>query len=106
VSDRTGSLAAVVTAAAALTALRTHIRSLAVGTRSATVHYTGIECSGHWTLLGQGVRDYRFREVIDRGQGGSCKGVGTVRVIPDGEYLDYEFRGGGVESHGVLSRVD
>jgi hypothetical protein len=38
--------------------------------------------------------------------GGDCKAVGTVRVIPDGEYLDYEFRGGGVESHGVPSRVE
>ena len=82
------------------------IRSLATGKRSARVHYTGIDCSGHWTLLSRGVRGYRFREVIDRGEGAACKGVGTVRVIPDDQYLDYDFRGGGVESHGVLSRVD
>ena len=49
--------------------------------------------------------DYRFREVIDRGRGGTCKGVGVVRLTPDGDFLEYRFRGGGVESHGVLSRV-
>lgn len=69
------------------------------------VHYTGIDCSGNWTFLSQGVKDYRFREVIDRGGGGTCKGVGTVRLIPDGDFLEYRFRGGGVESHGVLSRI-
>jgi hypothetical protein len=82
------------------------IRSLHGGAARNTVHYNEIDCSGHWRFLSQGVKDYRFREVIDRGRGGTCKGVGVVRLIPDGEFLDYRFRGGGAESHGVLSRVD
>lgn len=82
------------------------IRALHGGASRNSVHYTEIDCSGRWRFLSQGVKSYRFREVIDRGQGGTCKGVGVVRLTPDGEFLDYRFRGGGVESHGVLSRVD
>ena len=47
----------------------------------------------------------RFREVIDRGQGGKCKGKGTVAVEPtQSGRLTYEFRGGGVVSRGTLTR--
>lgn len=73
---------------------------------SNTVHYTGINCGGNWTYLGRSGEAYRFREVIDRGAGGSCKGVGEVTVTPRGpDTLAYVFRGGGVESRGDLTRA-
>jgi hypothetical protein len=73
--------------------------------RDNSVTYTGIDCSGTWKFLDRAGDAYRFREVIDRGAGGSCKGVGTVTLTPTPEgQLDYEFRGGGVTSHGVLIR--
>lgn len=71
------------------------------------VRYGGeIGCSGNWGFVGEAGSQLLFREVIDRGRGGRCKGVGTVRLTPTGaaDRLDYEFRGGGVESEGVLSR--
>ena len=88
-----------------------------------TVHYTGIDCGGNWTFLGgatvaatkvvgeveitTSTTRYPFREVINRGAGGECKGVGKVTLTPTGaNRVFYEFRGGGVESTGVLSRVD
>jgi hypothetical protein len=74
--------------------------------RPSTVHYTGIDCSGTWTYLGRTGPAYRFREVIDRGAGGKCKGVGAVSLVPEGvDRLRYEFRGGGVVSRGIISRV-
>lgn len=72
-----------------------------------TVHYTGIDCGGNWRFLGRDGSAYRFREVIDRGAGGDCKGVGIVTLTPSSaDELDYEFRGGGIESFGVLSRTN
>ena len=70
------------------------------------VRYSGaIECGGRWTYLGREGTAYRFREVIDRGAGQSCKGTGTVTLTPfAADAVDYEFRGGGVESFGVLNR--
>ena len=72
------------------------------------VSYTGIDCGGNWTFLGSRDSVYRFREVIDHGKGGSCKGVGIVTLIPLGpepaDSLHYEFRGGGVVSEGLLGR--
>jgi hypothetical protein len=80
------------------------VRSLEPSARN-TVSYTGIDCGGHWTYLGARGPDYRFREVIDRGRGGKCKGVGEVTLQRQGhDRLQYTFRGGGVESHGVLAR--
>ena len=71
-----------------------------------TVHYTGIDCGGNWTYLGRSDGAYRFREVIDRGAGGTCKGVGVVTLTPtSGDRLRYLFQGGGIESRGALSRV-
>lgn len=70
-----------------------------------TVHYTGIDCGGNWTFVKREGSAFLFREVIDRGKGGDCKGEGDVRLVPfaaDG--LDYTFRGGGIESAGVLKR--
>jgi hypothetical protein len=70
-----------------------------------TVSYTGIDCSGTWAYEGREGAAFVFREVIDSGEGGKCKGVGTVNLTPfapDG--VDYTFRGGGVESFGVLRR--
>ena len=72
------------------------------------VHYGGaIDCSGNWTYLGVESPDVRFRELIDRGAGGNCKGSGAVTVRPlagEPARLRYRFRGGGVESQGVLRR--
>lgn len=71
-----------------------------------TVRYGGaIDCSGTWDYLGANETSYRFRERIDRGRGGKCKGVGTVTLTPLTENrLDYRFVGGGVSSAGVLKR--
>jgi hypothetical protein len=71
-----------------------------------TVHYTDIDCGGNWTYLGRDGSAYRFREVIDRGAGGECKGAGVVTLTPVADdRLAYVFRGGGIESRGPLSRV-
>jgi hypothetical protein len=70
-----------------------------------TVHYTGIDCGGNWTYLERAGSAFRFREVIDRGKGGECKGKGTVTLTPfDANGVDYQFRGGGIISAGVLKR--
>jgi hypothetical protein len=70
------------------------------------VRYSGIDCGGRWEYLGKQGATFRFSEVIDRGEGGKCKGVGTVSLVPAGEdRLRYEFRGGGIVSRGVLSRA-
>jgi hypothetical protein len=72
-----------------------------------TVHYTGINCDGNWTYIGTTSGTYRFREVINRGAGGSCKGVGIVLLRPEGaDRLAYGFTGGGVRSTGTLVRTD
>jgi hypothetical protein len=70
------------------------------------VWYSGIACSGSWRNLGRLGAAWRFREVIRRGRGGKCKGVGTVTLTPaTGGRLGYRFQGGGVVSPGVLSRA-
>jgi hypothetical protein len=76
------------------------------GSAGNEVHYTGINCSGHWTYLSAAGSSYRFREVIDRGNGGKCKGVGIVTLTSQSspDRLGYEFRGGGVVSRGTLRR--
>lgn len=69
------------------------------------VSYSGIDCGGRWKYLGRNANSYKFREIIDEGQGRICKGIGTVRLAPTpGERLEYLFRGGGVTSRGVLTR--
>ena len=71
-----------------------------------TVRYTGIDCSGHWTYLTRSGRSYQFREVITSGRGGKCKGFGRVTLTQvDAKHAGYAFRGGGVISRGVLTRV-
>jgi hypothetical protein len=71
------------------------------------VHYTGIDCSGTWSYLGAEGPQVRFREVIDSGAGGKCKGTGTVTVRAAGApgRLLYEFRGDGIASQGVLNQL-
>jgi hypothetical protein len=70
-----------------------------------TVHYTGIDCSGHWTYLFRTGGSYQFREVITSGKGGTCKGVGRVTLTRvDAKHVRYVFRGGRVVSRGVLTR--
>jgi hypothetical protein len=75
--------------------------------RQSTVHYTGIDCSGTWTVERVRGKTVSFLESIDRGEGGECKGTGTVQITPEPgeERLDYVFRGGGVESEGTLHRL-
>ena len=80
------------------------IRGVGPGAQS-QVSYTGIDCAGRWSYLGRSRQTFRFREVIDRGTGKECKGTGEVTLERQGpDSLHYTFRGGGVESHGVLSR--
>lgn len=68
------------------------------------VRYGGqIDCAGTWTYLDADGPRVRFRERIDRGAGGRCKGSGQVTVQPEnGDRLKYSFSGGGVQSGGVL----
>ncbi len=71
------------------------------------VRYGGeIACSGNWGYAGTKAAEVIFREVIDRGRGGRCKGVGVVTLTTgeDPDRLGYAFSGGGVESEGELSR--
>jgi hypothetical protein len=82
------------------------------------VAYTGIECGGDWTLdQVEPVTPphYLFKEAIEEGSGGSCKGTGTVTLSPIQSHspnspaynrLNYEFTGGGVTSRGLLHRTD
>jgi len=70
------------------------------------VHYSGIDCDGNWTYLSRAAAGYRFREVINRGAGGNCKGAGEVVVTPRSGELAYVFKGGGVESRGTLHRTN
>jgi hypothetical protein len=72
------------------------------------VRYGGeIDCAGTWEYLGASETTYRFREVIDRGSGGKCKGTGTVTLGPlTQDSVAYEFRGGGAHSQGRLMRTD
>lgn len=66
----------------------------------------GIDCSGTWEYLGASETAYRFRELIGKGESATCKGTGTVTLTPvSDDSVDYEFRGGGVVSRGVLDRV-
>ena len=68
------------------------------------VRYGGeIDCSGTWTYLDAEGPQVRFRERIESGSGGKCKGTGTVTVEPRDGRLDYRFTGGGISSTGVLS---
>ena len=84
--------------------VRVTIRSLEEPSMN-VVHYSGIDCGGNWTYEGRPGRGYLFHEVIDRGAGGNCKGVGEVTVTPSSGELDYIFRGEGVKSSGVLHRA-
>jgi hypothetical protein len=70
------------------------------------VHYGGrIDCSGTWSYLDTRGPVVRFRERIDSGAGGDCKGTGTVTVqASQNGRLQYRFSGGGIESSGVLSK--
>ncbi len=82
-----------------------HISSLEDPAQN-TVSYTGIDCRA-LDYLGRDGAAFRFREVIDRGEGGECKGKGIVVLTPFSDQgVDYSFTGGGIESAGVLKRQD
>lgn len=71
------------------------------------VHYGGqIDCSGTWRYVDANGPQVRFRETIDSGAGGKCKGSGDVTVSAvDGAMpkLRYRFGGEGIKSTGVLA---
>ena len=85
---------------------------------TAEVAYTGIDCGGEWELDGVGTSNpprYVFTERIDEGEGGTCRGTGTVSLSPIQDQtpnepaynrLNYSFTGGGVTSRGLLHRTD
>lgn len=80
------------------------VRSLAQA-KANRVHYSGLDCRGRWVPLGGEGDSFRFREEITAGRSEECKGVGIVTLrhrAPD--RVGYVFRGGGIESHGVLAR--
>jgi hypothetical protein len=71
------------------------------------VAYTGIDCGGRWRLDSGEAPDFIFTETIDRGEGGKCKGTGTVHLTNTASgTLQYRFEGGGVTSRGLLHRTD
>ena len=77
----------------------------ATDAKANVVHYGGeIDCSGTWTYLDAEGPQVHFRERIDSGAGGKCKGTGSVTVEPRNGKLDYRFSGGGISSSGVLSQ--
>jgi hypothetical protein len=82
------------------------------------VAYTEIECGGIWTwesTLDSNPPYHFFKEEIDQGAGGECKGSGEVEIRPEEpcinpaanecgyRHLRYEFQSGGVTSKGVLT---
>jgi hypothetical protein len=70
------------------------------------VRYSGLDCTGTWTFLRSGDGRFRFREVITAGKSATCKGAGTVTLVPSSAgALRYRFSGGGVSSAGVIRRV-
>jgi hypothetical protein len=83
-----------------------------------TVAYTGIECGGEWALdevQPSTPPRYVFTEEITEGAGGTCKGTGTVSLLPIQDHApnrpaynrsNYAFTGGGVTSSGLLHRTD
>jgi len=84
---------------------------------SGQVAYTGIRCGGEWSLTGVASSippRYQFTEKITQGAGGSCKGKGSVSLLPIQGFspnepaykrMNYSFSGGGVSSRGLLHRV-
>lgn len=86
--------------------IRVEIRSRTVPARN-MVAYSRIDCGGNWAYLGRRGPDFRFREVIDRGRRGACRGVGVVTLrYVSADRLRYEFRGGGVASSGFIRPQD
>jgi hypothetical protein len=81
------------------------IRSLHDARRN-PVRYSGLDCTGTWAYQGARSGRFRFREVITAGRSDTCKGAGTVSLVPlSAAALGYRFSGGGVTSAGVIRRV-
>jgi hypothetical protein len=81
------------------------IRSLHDARRN-PVRYSGLDCTGTWAYLGARSGRFRFREVITAGKSDTCKGAGTVSLVPlSAAALRYRFSGGGVTSAGIIRRV-
>ena len=86
--------------------VRAEVRSLS-DSHENDVAYSVLRCQGNWAYLGRSAGGYRFREVIDSGAGGSCKGTGLVTLVPTTpNTARYAFHGGGVVSRGLLLRTD
>jgi hypothetical protein len=85
---------------------------------TAQVAYSGIKCGGDWTIdrVQTSIPPrYIFTERIKAGAGGSCKGTGSVALLPVQAHspnepaysrMHYSFTGGGVSSRGLLHRTD
>lgn len=67
--------------------------------------YTVIGCTGVWELDERRGQTFRFLEVGDGGGGPLCNTVGEVTLVPLGnDRLHMIYHGGGVTSHGFLTR--
>ncbi|HEX6248255.1 MAG TPA: hypothetical protein VFZ64_10325 [Nocardioidaceae bacterium] len=73
---------------------------------SANVYsYTVINCSGVWEPDERRGATFRFLEVGDGGGGPLCNSTGEVTLVPLGDgRLHMTYHGGGVTSHGFLTR--
>jgi hypothetical protein len=85
--------------------IRVTIRSATDPSKNPVIYGGRINCTGTWAYLDADGPQVRFRERIDSGAGGECKGTGTVTLEPQqgNGRLRYRFTGGGVESQGTLS---
>ena len=67
--------------------------------------YTVIDCSGVWELDERRGATFRFLELDDGGGGPLCNSTGEVTLVPVGDdRLHMTYHGGGVTSHGFLTR--
>jgi hypothetical protein len=76
-------------------------------TPTGMVSYPELACGGRWTFLGldRTGTAFRFREVITRGAGDTCKKVGIVRLrVVGGRTLAYRWTDGQLISAATVMR--
>ncbi len=80
--------------------------TLRQGQISGTVYFPKLgsagECSGAEVYREKQGDTYRFTEVIPEAVNPKCAGLGTVRVTPNGDSLDYSWTNGTQSSTGAL----